>query len=122
MSDRSPDDGYPPTGRFRGGFRTKDGLEPTDRSIAHADADAAFSGEADVASWMLERSDFDETIIGVDTAPDGAVLIFVEAMDDSHKAGTTVRLEPNAAATIGSGLLFASDSLTNTEGNNGGGE
>jgi hypothetical protein len=114
MTDRTSG-GYPPTGRLRGGFRTEDGLEPTDRSIAHADADASFSGDTEVSSWQLERDIFDETIVGVDVASDGAVLLFVEATDDNRDAGTTVRLEPDAAGAIGSGLLFAADSVTETE-------
>jgi|APHM01.1.fsa_nt_gi hypothetical protein len=107
-------DEYPSIGRFRGGFRTTDGLQPTDRTIAHADADIGMSAETDASSWLFESDTFEQTLVAVDVAPDGAVLLFVEGTADSRTAGATIRLEPDAAGSVASGLLVAADSVTET--------
>jgi hypothetical protein len=46
----------------------------------------------------------------VDVAPDGSVVLFVEAVsDDDAATGTTIRLDRDAAARVGEALLEASD-------------
>jgi hypothetical protein len=65
--------------------------------------------DRETVSWLLER-DALEAITAVDVAPDGSVVLFVEAVsDDDAATGTTIRLDRDAAARVGEALLEASD-------------
>ena len=104
----------PPHGRLRGGFRSGEGLQSTERAHACVDSEVCCTGydardDRETVSWLLER-DALEAITAVDVAPDGSVVLFVEAVsDDDAATGTTIRLDRDAAARVGEALLEASD-------------
>jgi len=104
----------PEYGRLRGGFRSGDGLQTTERAYACVESDVCSTGydervQHDPASWLLESDAVDDSIVAVDRAPDGSVVLFLEATGDDVATGTTIRLDHDAAARVGEALLKASD-------------